>query len=421
MVLQVRIVKTAVINDITETIGTGPLNRLGKGFAGIRYQLGCLYPTKVVHRCHYRDRCSIYRHSRAANEHGEFVFGIEYRIIVNSCAGGGIVNHIYITMTVVLASCIIDSIDIDRNSVRDRIDKGRSGLEFIRCRFRQLDNIEDNLFAGGISEAHLELSVNGQQSYLVGNIGQKQDRYVTGGNVGQIGIKFGADTEIIRSKIKFSNGEEFAVGTELEHDLAVKCLLRGEDRIYLRTAGNCHRRGKGRKETAQIGVLTNHLSLHRDLLFDRGKPLISGHIRGQFEIRISQRKRIVYGRQALEKFHSCREVINRKTYLRYDHDTARDLHIDKDTKRPEFTKGKADRQAADTGHAEPALNPDEEYPVRYRCGGIERSDYVKVLIELEDTAYQGRIDLTTEQLALDADAYRGDVDNRKLTLQQQLR
>ena len=98
--------------------------------------------------------------------------------------------------------------------------------DLVNCSDRVTDNDGDfHFLAGFIAEAHLEFSIDAQQTHLLRDIGQEQNRNISIYNVGKIGIEFAAYSDIVGGKVQFSADHKFAIGTEDKIDLTIKYLL----------------------------------------------------------------------------------------------------------------------------------------------------------------------------------------------------
>ena len=294
-------------------------------------------------------------------------------------------------------------------------DQARIGLAGFR-----IDHREAGLLAGiGVAEAHLEAAVDGQQLYLVGNVGQEQHGGLAGGDLRQVRIQAAGDRQVVGGEVELADHQDLAVGGDAQDDLAVEGFLRRVDGEDLGAAGDQHRRGERGGEAVLRRIGLDRAVLRDHLRLDARQPLVGAERGGQLEIGATQFFRLVDRRQGLEELHAGREVVDREAGVRLEQDAARHRAGNEYADRPEFGDRELDGEAADAGHLEAALDADEEHAVDHWRGGVEAVDHRGIGIELDDAADQPGVDLAAEHLALELDADRGDVDDRELALEQQ--
>ena len=312
--------------------------------------------------------------------------------------------------------------DVDRATDERRVDDrtrrshrapGRGG--------GRRDDVERDLLARRVAEAHLDLAVDGQEADLVGNVGEEQHRHVAVGDAREICVEATADADVILREVELADDQELAVRGDLHDDLAVEDFLGGEERVDAGRAGDRHRRGEGRQEPALARVGSDRGRLERDLLLEAGEPLVCCLLGRQAELGVAQRERILDRRQRLEELHTGREIVQRQPELRDDDHAGRKLDVDEDGERAELAQPDADREAAEAHHRESALQPEVEDPLRDGSRVVERADDLEVRVELQDAADELCIDLAAEEVTLDAHGERVDRDDRELALRKERR
>ena len=137
------------------------------------------------------------------------------------------------------------------------------------------------------------------------------------------------------------------------------------------------------------------------------------------EGRTTKRERIVDRWQRLEELHARHEVGNGETGSRLNRDW--DIDIEKNTQRSKLGKSEADAEATDSCHGELPFESDEEDALLDRSNGIERGNDIVLLVESEDSADQGCLDLATEEIRRDADSERLNCDDGVRAFQKKLR
>ena len=282
-------------------------------------------------------------------------------------------------------------------------------------------NGEDDLLAGGVAEAHLQLAVQREHAHLVGDVGQEEDRDVAVGDLGQVGVQATGDRELVGGEVELALDQELAVGRDLDRHLAVEDLLGGVDRVDLGRAGDRHRRGEGCSEAVQRRVGVQGRGLQRHLLLEAREPLVRRHRGGQVEGRAPQCERVVDAGQRLEELDARGEVVDRQARVGLEHDAAGHLDVDEDLERAQLGEADADREAGHAGHGEAALEAQVEDALGHLGRAVEDADDVEVLVEAQDAADQPGVDLAAEHRALDGHAEGVDADDRELALGEQRR
>ena len=154
------------------------------------------------------------------------------------------------------------------------------------------------------------------------------------------------------------------------------------------------------------------------LLLDTLEPVLCRNRLRQLEVRPAQFFGLVDRRQGLEKLDARREVVDRETGIRFEHDAAGDRSKDVYAQRAEFGNGELDAEAAGAGDREGALDADEEHPLLDRRLIIKCVDHRAGGVELDNAADQASLDLSAEKVALHGHADRSDVGDREFAVQQ---
>ncbi len=315
----------------------------------------------------------------------------------------------------------VGDVDVDRPARRGAGDDRHRRRRATGRAARRHDDLELDLLARGVAEAHLELAVHGEDPDLVGHVGQEEHGDVAARHLREVGVELAAERDVVAGEVELADDEELAVGGDLHDHLAVEDLLRGVDRVDLRRAGDRHRRGERRQEAVHARVVRDPLGLQRDLLLQAGQPLVGGEVGRQPELRVAQRERVLDRRERLEELDARGEVVDRQTGVGLEQDAAGDLDADERLQRAELAEADADREAGHAGHREAALEAEVEDALEDGRLRVEDADDVVAGVELEDAAHQAGVDLPAEQVALDANGDRVDRDDGELALGEQRR
>ena len=129
--------------------------------------------------------------------------------------------------------------------------------------------------------------MDGQQTNLIRDIREEQNRHVACGNVRKIGIKLATNREIIRSKIELADNEELAIGADLDLYLAIKDLFRSVDSEHFSATGNRHRRSKRSSKPIGSRIGLYALVLIDNLILDLINPLLRRQVCRRAKFRIA--------------------------------------------------------------------------------------------------------------------------------------
>ena len=292
----------------------------------------------------------------------------------------------------------------------------RPGEPADRVRRRLLRDGELDRPAARVAEAHLQLALDRQEADLVGDVGEEEHRRRTRRDVRQVGVELAADAQAVVEEVQQADDQELAVGRELHDHLAVEERLARVDVEDPRRAGDRHRRREGRGEAAHARVLAQEPRLRRDLGLQRREPLVRRDGARRLEVAARAAARVVDRRQRLEELDAREEVVDRKAERRVDDDRRREVRLERNGQRAELREADADRDAADAGEREAALEPRIEDALVDRRDGVEVVDDTAAGVELEDAAHELGVDLAAEHVALDRDAERADADDRELAV-----
>ena len=294
-----------------------------------------------------------------------------------------------------------------------------AGLGGRRGRVGAVEDVEADLVARGVPEAHLQLAVEGEQAHLVGDVGQEQDGGVALGDLGEVDVEPAREREVVGGEVQLADDQDLAVGGDLEDHLAVEELLGGVDREDLRRAGDHHRRGERGQEAAHGRVGGDRLGLRRGLGLQRAEPGGRRLGGGQPGDGRAERERVVERGQALEELHARGEVVDAEARVGLEQDAAGHLDADEHLQRAELAQAEPDGEAGQPGDRETALKADVEHPVLDRGRGVESADDVEGRVEPQDAADQPGVDLAAEEFALHGDPEGLDRDDRELALGEQ--
>ena len=357
----------------------------------------------------------------------ELRFRVQHRRVVQTHAGRREIQHVDVTLVGVIGARDsrprspmaqrVDDTDID--AVPRRISEHRHRRLGNRVRRNRVHHVERHLFTRRITEAHLQLAVDGEQPDLIGDVREDQHHDSARSDLREIRVKLRAQADVVRREVQLARDEELAVRAELDDDLSVEDLFGGVNGENLRTARDGHGRGEGGGETIETRVRLNRAVLQDDLALHAFEPGISRHHLLDVEGRPAQCERIFNGWQRLEELHARREIIDRQARVRLQHDAARHRGVDEDPERTQLREREANRQSADARERKPALHTHEEHAILHRRRRVERADHVQVVVDLQDAADQRRVELAAEHVSADAHANRSDVDDGELAFEQQ--
>ena len=357
----------------------------------------------------------------------ELRFRVQHRRVVQTHAGRREIQHVDVTLVGVIGARDsrprspmaqrVDDTDID--AVPRRISEHRHRRLGNRVRRNRVHHVERHLFTRRITEAHLQLAVDGEQPDLIGDVREEQHHDIARSDLREIRVKLRAQADVVRREVQLARDEELAVRAELDDDLSVEDLFGGVNGENLRTARDGHGRGEGGGETIETRVRLNRAVLQHDLALHAFEPGIGRHHLLDIEGRPAQRERIFNRWQRLEELHARREIIDRQARVRLQHDAARHRGVDEDPERTQLREREANRQSADARERKPTLHPHEEHAILHRRRRVERADHVQVVVDLQDAADQRRVELAAEHVPADAHADARDVDDGELAFQQQ--
>ena len=177
----------------------------------------------------------------AVGGHGELGVVVEDRRVVERGARRRVEAHVDEALAARRVIGAVHGVDVDAATALHGVDHPGRRRGGGRRRRRGVDDVKGHFLAGGVAEARLQLSVQGQQPHLVRDVGQEEHHDLAAGDVAEVGVEPATDADAVVGEVQLADDEELPVRADLDDDLGVEDLLRGIEGVQLRAPGDDHR------------------------------------------------------------------------------------------------------------------------------------------------------------------------------------